>query len=725
MNYYLEYNLVNKDKEMIMKDKEITFDILLENLKFSSKESLLKIKEAYEYALQEHEGLKRLSGDDYISHPLHVSNILTELNVDDVTIIASLLHEVLNNGKNATTEDIEEKFGSEVAKIVDSVSKINKLELLDETESSAIYLRKVLVGLAEDPRVLYIKLADRLHNMRTNWAIREEKQKEKAKETMSVLVPIAHRLGINSIKAELEDICLKTLKPDVYNDILEKLNKTALELNDNLMEMKDDLSHLLHENGINHEIKGRVKSVYSIYNKLNKGKKYSDIYDILALRIFVEKETDCYTVIGLIHSKYRPVPKRFKDYIANPKENMYQSLHTTVFGNDGEVYEVQVRTYEMDEIAEKGIASHWSYKEKGTKKVQAIMEQKLEMFRNIIEMNSENDDASFENAVNNDLLGELIYVFTPKGDVIELPLGSTPVDFAYRIHSKIGDTTTGAIVNDTIVPLSYELQNNDIVKIITNNNATPNYNWLNIVKTNQAKTKIKSYFSKKDREDLLEKGKNILEKEIRKKKMAFNDILSDDNLNKILKDLKLDSIEDLYLSVGSLRYTAGYIINLATEDKHNVDDILIEKINPTTIINNNKGDIIVDGNRNIMYTLAKCCKPVKGDDIIGYITKGDGISVHKKNCVNILNQERLINVDWNYQAESTYLSDLKMLITNNTFLMDFINEATKEKIYISEMHNKEILNGLLCNVTIKVKNKEELERFKVKLSKYKNIKIME
>jgi len=709
-----------------MKDKEITFEEVLNNLKITNEESLNKIKAAYVFACEEHKGLKRLSGDDYITHPLHVANILTELNVDDVTIIAALLHEVLNNGQKATKELLEEKFGSEVAKIVNSVSKINKLELVDETETSAIYLRKVLVGLAEDPRVLYIKLADRLHNMRTNWAIREEKQKEKAKETMSVLVPIAHRLGINSIKSELENICLSILKPDVYNDILEKLNKTTLELNDNLMEMKESLSELLHENGINHEIKGRVKSVYSIYNKLNNGKKYSDIYDILALRIFVEKETECYTTIGLIHSKYRPVPKRFKDYIANPKENMYQSLHTTVFGNDGEVYEVQVRTYEMDEIAEKGIASHWSYKEKGSKKVQAIMEQKLEMFRNIIETSSEDDDASFESAMNSDLLSELIYVFTPKGDVIELPKDSTPIDFAYRIHSRVGDTTTGAIVNDNIVPLSYALQNNDIVKIITNNNATPNQDWLSIVKTQQAKTKIKSYFSKKDREDYIEKGKNILEKEIRKKKLAISEVLSDTNINKILKDLKMDSLEDLYLSIGSLRYTAGYIINLTTDDKHNVDDILIEKIKPANVVHKSKDDVIVDGNTNIMYSLAKCCKPVKGDNIIGFITKGEGVSVHKDTCPNIKNStDRLISVEWNEKSDNTYLSDITLLVNDTNFLMDLMSEATKEKIHISEMRNKEIEDGIMCNLTVKVRNKEELERFKNQIAKFRKVKIVE
>ena len=709
-----------------LKDKEISFSELLSNLKYINEESLAKIKEAYEFACSEHEGLKRLSGDDYITHPLHVANILAELNASDVTIIAALIHEVLNNGKNATKELIEEKFGEEVAKIVNSISKINKLELLDETESSAIYLRKVLVGLAEDPRVLYIKLADRLHNMRTNWAIREEKQKEKAKETMSVLVPIAHRLGINSIKAELEDICLRVLKPDVYNDILEKLNKTTLELNDNLMEMKNNLSELLHENEIKHEIKGRVKSVYSIYNKLNNGKKYSDIYDILALRIFVEKETECYTVIGLIHSKYRPVPKRFKDYIANPKENMYQSLHTTVFGNDGEVYEIQVRTYEMDEIAEKGIASHWSYKEKGTKKVQAIMEQKLEMFRNIIETNSENDDETFESAMNNDLLGELIYVFTPKGDVIELPKDATPVDFAYRIHSKIGDTTTGAIVNDNIVPLSYSLKNNDIVKVITNNNATPNIDWLTFVKSNQAKTKIKSYFSKKDREEYIEKGKNILEKELRKRKLSFNEVLSEEKLTKIYQDLKLDNLDDLYLSIGSLRYTAGYIINLSTEDKHNVDDILIEKINSPIHQINSKDDVIVDGNVDIKYTLAKCCKPVKGDDIIGFITKGEGVKVHVKDCLNIKNNtDRLIKVEWNYNSDNTYLTDLVLIVSKHNDLLDIMSEATKEKIHISQIHNKEVADEVLCNLTIKVKNKDDLERFKNNLNKFKNIRIME
>ncbi|HIU11262.1 MAG TPA: bifunctional (p)ppGpp synthetase/guanosine-3',5'-bis(diphosphate) 3'-pyrophosphohydrolase, partial [Candidatus Onthocola stercorigallinarum] len=345
-------------------DRAITFEDLEEKLK--KRENYAEIKRAYLYALEEHKGMKRLTGDDFITHPLEVTKILMDLNVDDTTLIASLLHEVINNG-NKTYEDLKEDFGDEVAMIVSSVSKINKLELPDNNEKSVIYLRKILVGLAEDVRVLYIKLADRLHNMRTNWAINPAKQKEKANETMSVLVPIAHRLGINSIKSELENLSLYYLKPDVYNDILEKLNNTVSELNDYLEEMKESIIELLTDAGITFEIKGRVKSVYSIYNKLNNGKKWDNIYDILALRVFVNTEAECYQVIGLIHSRFRPMPKRFKDYIASPKENMYQSLHTTVFGVEGKVFEIQVRTYEMDEIAEKGLASHWSYKEKGTK----------------------------------------------------------------------------------------------------------------------------------------------------------------------------------------------------------------------------------------------------------------------------------------------------------------------------------------------------------------------
>ena len=697
----------------------ITFEKLEPRLK--KRDNYEEIKKAYEYAFNEHKGMKRLSGDDFITHPLEVTKILMDLNVDDTTIIASLLHEVINNG-NTTFEDLKELFGDEVAMIVNSVSKINKLELPDNNEKSVIYLRKILVGLAEDVRVLYIKLADRLHNMRTNWAINPAKQKEKANETMSVLVPIAHRLGINSIKSELENLSLYYLKPDVYNDILEKLNNTVAELDDYLEEMKESIIELLTDAGITFEIKGRVKSVYSIYNKLNNGKEWNKIYDILALRVFVNTEAECYQVIGLIHSRFRPMPKRFKDYIASPKENMYQSLHTTVFGVEGKVFEIQVRTYEMDEIAEKGVASHWSYKEKGTKKIQNIMEQKLEMFRNVIEASINESDVDFEATVNSNIFSESIYTYTPKGDVIELPVGSTPIDFAYRIHSKVGDTTVGAIVNDQIVPLSYELQNDDVVNIKTNASATPNKDWINIAKTNQAKNKIKAYFSKKDKEEYIAKGKEILEKELRKRRLAFNEILTTDAINKITKDLKLKDLDDLYLAIGSLRYTAGYIINLSSDDKHNVEDALLERKREMPKINY-KSDILVEGTPNIMVNIAKCCMPVKGDEIIGYITKGQGISVHKKNCPNVpLSSERVIDVAWNMESTNYYYTNIYVTIKDTKdILAEVITEIGKKDSLVRSCRTIEKEDRLIYELNIRIKDKEELEKIENAILKISNV----
>ena len=669
--------------------KEPKLEDLLEKLKNNlSEEDLQEIKRAYEFAYEKHKGNYRLTKEPYITHPLNVALILSDLHVDKVTIMAALLHEVINNS-DTTYEELEEQFGSEITAIVKNISTINRLELPDDKESSAIYLRKVLVGLAEDVRVLFIKLADRLHNMRTIWAVNPEKQKKKANETMNVLIPIAHRLGIYSIKSELEDLCLKYLKPE----------------------------EMLMEQGIKFKIKSRVKSVYSIYKKLSKGKKWNEIYDILALRIIVEKESDCYLTIGLIHSKFHPLPKRFKDYIAMPKENMYQSLHTGVFGIDGKIFEIQVRTHEMDEIAEKGIASHWSYKEQGTKKIQNMMEQKLEMFRNMIDSYKETTSAlDFATNVNTDMLGDLIYVFTPRGDVVELPKGSTPIDFAYRIHSRVGDTTVGAIVNDEIVPLSYELKENDVIKINTNKNSTPSKEWLDFVKTTAAKNKIKSYFSKQDRIDYISNGKNILERELRKQHLSFNDVFSEEKLTKILKDLKMQEMDDIYLAIGSLRYTALYIIKLSTEEKQNVTDALIEKVsNKNKLIpkNNNKNAIVVGEYNDILVTLAKCCKPVKGDPIIGYITKGEGISVHRKDCVNILDkEERLISVSWSDNEENEYFSDIFIETLNDkNYLSEIINKASTKNISVVSLNTSDNNDTTLYNLTIKVRNSNELHDF--------------
>lgn len=689
---------------------------LLNILKGNFLEKELKeVEKAYFFAEEKHREKVRLTNEPYITHPLNVALILSELNVDKITIMSALLHEVINNG-DTTEEELQKNFGTEITSIVKSISTINKLELPDSKESSAIYLRKVLVGLAEDVRVLFIKLADRLHNMRTIWAVNPKKQKRKANETMNVLIPIAHRLGIYSIKSELEDLCLRYLKPDVYDDILKHLSASVEELNEVLEEMQESISEILIEHGIKFRIKSRVKSIYSIYKKLSTWRKWSDIYDILALRIIVEKESECYLTIGLIHSKFRPIAKRFKDYIAMPKENMYQSLHTGIIGRNGHVFEVQVRTYEMDEIAEKGIASHFSYKEKGTKKIQSMMEQKLEIFRNMIESYKENENVEdFARSMNTDFLGDLIYVFTPKGDVVELPKGSTPIDFAYRIHSKVGDSTIGAIVNEEIVPLSYELKDNDCVKINTNKNGTPSKEWLEFVKTTGAKNKIKSYFSKQDRMDYIENGKNILEKELRKQKLSFNEVFTEEKLEKVYKDLKINDMEEIYLAIGSFRYTAGYVIKLTTEEKQTLSDALIEKVTKVKSIPkiNNKNDIVVGEYNDILVTLAKCCKPVKGDKIIGYITKGEGISVHCANCSNILDKnERLISVLWSEKENGEYYTDIFIETLNDkNYVTDIINKASSKNINVVSLNMNDTTENSLYNLTIKVKNTTELNDF--------------
>lgn len=704
-----------------MSDKEILkkqlFDKISKDISYS-KDDIDLIEKAYDFAEKKHSGMKRLSGDEYITHPISVALILCDLNTDALTIACALLHEIMNNGDTYFNE-IEENFDTQTAKIVDSISKINKLELPDDSESSAMYLRKVLIGLAEDVRVLYIKLADRLHNMRTIWAVDPEKQKKKANETLSVLVPIAHRLGINSIKSELENLCLKYLKPDVYKDIEDKLNDSKENLKECLEDMKDEISDILNDNNIKFEIKGRVKSIYSIYNKLNNGKKFDEIYDILALRVFLNKESDCYLAVGLIHSKFRPVPKRFKDYIANPKENMYQSLHTTVFGVDGKLYEVQLRTYEMDEIAEKGLASHWSYKEKGAKKIQNIMEQKLEMFRTIIESN--NEDEEFSSQMQNEYLEDSIYVFTPKGDVVELPKGSTPIDFAYRIHSDVGDKTTGAIVNDNIVPLAYELKDNDIVRIKIGTEASPKKDWLNFVKTSQARSKIKAFFSKKDRMTYIEKGKELIYKELRRRSISQSEFFTEENINGILKDLKLSDLDDLYLSVGSTRYTAGYVVNLSTEDKGTVQDALIEKIRSKsyTVKQHDDSDIIVDGENNIAVSLAKCCKPIKGEPIIGYITKGQGITIHRIDCHNVKDKEdRLIQVSWNNDSNKVYKTDLVIEVDSiGNYLLDIVSAGALLKVYVDAVETRTTDTNTIYDITVKVNNYDELNNYMKELRK--------
>ena len=500
---------------MAKKNYNLTIDNLLDKVKEydDNKKHLDMIRKAYKYANSKHFNQKRITGDDYIQHPLNVALILTNINSDYKAICAALLHDTIEDS-DGTYEEISKLFDKEVANLVECVTKINRISFTSESEQMAANQRKILVGLAEDVRVIIIKLADRLHNMRTLYVMPLEKQKKKAKETLEILTPVAHRLGIYKIKSELEDLSLRYSKPEAYYDIVEKLNLKKTERDKAVGEMLSEVSKLLDEHNIKHEIKGRSKSIYSIYTKMNKGKRFDDIYDILALRILVDTKQECYLALGLIHSKYKPVPKRFKDYIAMPKTNLYQSLHTTVFGVYGQLFEIQIRTYEMDQIAEYGIASHFAYKENKAVNTKDAMEQKLQIFRSIIELNEDTKTPEeFITSIKKDILTtSSIYVYTPKGDVIEMPEGATPVDFAYKVHSEVGDTMTGAVVNDKIVPLNYVLKTGDIIKINTNKNSKPSKDWLNFVITSQAKNKIKSYYSKLEKDENLAKGLEILEK---------------------------------------------------------------------------------------------------------------------------------------------------------------------------------------------------------------------
>ena len=678
------------------------FDKIIDRLSESAgTEELNLVNEAYNLAKERSKS----------EHYLRVASIVSELNADSTMIIAALLHDAYAK-EDITYDEINEKFGSNIANLVANLIKLRSIKLNDYNESSSVYLRKVLVGISDDVRVIIIKLADRLDEMQTK-EYSEEEKKQIANETMNVLIPIAHRLGINSIKSKLEDLCLRYTKPDVYDEILEKLSGTRKELSVSLEDMQNELIEILTEHGINFHIKSRVKSVYSIYNKLSTGKKWSDIYDILALRIILDTPEDCYLVVGLIHAKYRPIPKRFKDYIAMPKENMYQSLHTSVFGVDGHIFEIQLRTKEMDEIAEHGIASHWSYKEHSDGSVKNLMEQKLEIFRNTIDLaTSDASNELFEQNMEMELLSKQVYVFTPKGDVMELPLGSTPVDFAYRIHSDIGDHMVGAIVNDNIVPLDYELNDNDIIKVNTNASAKPNIDWLKFVKTSQAKNKIKAYFSKQDRERYIEEGKSLIEKELRKQKLPITTLNEEENVNKLFNTLKIINMDDLYLSLGALRYTPTYIINLITEEKQSMNDLMLERVNNNLEIKENyKNDIIVDGVDNIKVSVAKCCNPVPGDEIIGYITKGEGIIVHKKSCPNIKNIDtRLIDVDWNISnSDKLFIARLRVMTdTTNNHILDIVTKASTRGITISSINEINDKYGLAYEIAVKVKNKDDL-----------------
>ena len=712
---------------MSVKTEKITIEDLLE--KFSqyddNVENLKLIRRAYDYAYKKHFSQKRITGDDYITHPLNVAWILTGVNADSHAIAAALLHDTIEDS-DSTYEEIKDLFGEDIAKIVDGVTKINRLKFQSDSEQMAANQRKILVGLSEDVRVLIVKLADRLHNMRTLYVLSEAKQKRKAKETLEILTPVAHRLGMYKLKSELEDLSLRYLNPTAYYEVVEKLNLKKTERDEAVGAMLEEVSNLLTEHNINHEIKGRSKSIYSIYNKLNKGRKFEDIYDILALRVFVNTEQECYLALGLIHSKYKPVPKRFKDYIAMPKTNLYQSHHTTVFGIDGQLFEIQIRTYEMDKIAEYGIASHWSYKENKPVNSKDTVEQKLEIFRSIIELNEDSSTSEeFITSVKKDILiNDSIYVYTPKGDVIELPIGSTCVDFAYRVHSEVGDKMVGAIVNDNIVPFDYTLKTGDIIKVNTSKlSKGPNKDWLNFVVTNQAKNKIKAFYTKREKNENLSRGMDIFEKALRKRKLSYQEVI-DNQLNIILDTLKLKDLDELYIAIGSGKYTIASVLKIINKKESAINKIF--KKNPVIKKEPLKNDILVEGMNEIKVSLSNCCKPIPGDNIIGYITKGSGITVHRSNCKNILDlDERLINVKWNEDLSKKFPTDIMIYTNTNDNLLDIITKASANNILIESVNTITKSEFKIYSMTILIENTEKLDKFFKELYKLSFIQKIE
>ena len=658
----------------------------------------------YQQALIIYADMKRETGEDYIYHPINVAYILAELKMDPVTIGCALIHEAISLDK-MTYEEIEEMFGTESADIVNSITKISHLKQTFKVNNPEKY-RRIIVGLSENPATLFIKFADRLHNLRSLTVHDKEHQKYIIDETMNIYIPLAHRLGMKKMKSEMEDLCLRYSDTEGYNKVLEKINADKEELEISLSKMKYEIMTILDSHNIKYTILSRVKSVRGVYNKLKSGKRWEDIYDLLGLRVLVDDVEDCYRVIGLVQARYQPVPNRFKDFIANPKPNMYQSLHTTIYGEDKRIYELQVRTYEMDEIAEKGVASHWSYKEKIDGSVKNNLDKILEQFRVLVEVNDIEQNMEFFENIKDELKRTDIYCYTPKGDIIELPSGATPLDFAYKIHSEVGNTTTGALVNAKMVKLDYELKEGDMVELITQKGHTPSKGWLKIVKTESAKSRIKSFFYKKEREKYIALGREMMINECKKKNIDINDIFTDENIEKLNNSLGTTSLDDIFFGVSTMKFLPSAVLNRLEVHAPKERKITLEK-------KNNKNGIVIAGSKDILCTIATCCNPVYGEDIVGYITRGYGVKIHAKDCPNIdLTSERIIDASWDENIDNRYTSKLKVYIDEvSDILLNIITFATKDNIVTESINLINRNNELFYDISCKVKNIDDLHKF--------------
>lgn len=668
---------------------------LLDTMKeIYGEEDIAAVKKAYDLAYKAHDGQKRKSGEPYIIHPICVAIILAELELDKETIMAGLLHDVVEDTE-VTYEDVVNQFGEEVAALVDGVTKLGQLSYSkDKIEVQAENLRKMFLAMAKDIRVILIKLADRLHNMRTMQFMRPEKQKEKSRETMDIYAPIAHRLGISKIKVELDDLSLKYLKPDVYEELERSLDSRKEERETFIKEIVEEVGGHIKRAGIKAEIDGRVKHFFSIYKKMvNQKKTIDQIYDLFAVRIKVDTVKDCYAALGIIHEMYKPIPGRFKDYIAMPKQNMYQSLHTTLIGPEGHPFEIQIRTFEMHRVAEYGIAAHWKYKENKNTPGLNKEEEKLSWLREVLEWQRDMDDnKEFLSLLktNLDLFAEQVYCFTPNGDVKNLANGSTPIDFAYSIHSAVGNKMVGARVNGKQVPFEYKLQNGDRVEIITSQNSKgPSRDWLNLVKTAQARSKINQWFKHQFKEENIIKGKELLAQYCKSKSINLPKLMKPEYIKKVQLKYGFKDWDSVCAAVGHGGLKEGQVINkMLSEDrkrqkKEITDEQILSKTQqavPSTEkekTEKSKGGIVVQGANDVSVRFSKCCNPVPGDEIVGFITRGRGVSIHRTDCANLLNMSehdraRLIEAEWQVSEEDTnqtYTTEINIYANNRKGLL--------------------------------------------------------
>jgi len=685
-------------------------------------EAAVRVKEAYEFAANAHANQKRSSGEPYSIHPLAVANILTDLGMDVDTIIAGLLHDTIED-TGVTREELEEKFGKEVADMVDGVTKLSRLSYKSKEEQQVENLRKMFLAMAKDIRVIIIKLADRLHNLRTLEYVDEEKQREKAYETLEIYAPLAHRLGIFKIKWELEDISLRYIDPKGYYDLVEKVARKRREREEFIQKVIATLKEKLNEVSIECEIEGRPKNFYSIYKKMYmQHKEFEQIYDLLAIRVLVNTVKDCYGVLGVVHTLWKPIPGRFKDYIAMPKPNMYQSLHTTVIGPEGEPFEIQIRTWEMHRTAEYGIAAHWKYKEGG--KTSYDLDKKLAWLRQLLEWQNDSKDAKeFMESLKIDLFTDEVFVFTPKGDVIDLPKGATPLDFAYSIHSAIGNRCIGARVNGKIVPLDYNLQTGEIVEIITTQSANhgPSRDWLKIVKTNQARNKIKQWFKKERREENIEKGKEMLDREAKRRGYNLPQLMQSEFVDGILKKYGFTSLDDLYSAVGYGGISTGPVLNRLIEEyrktsKQEAHESVVKEERPEKAKSYTGNGIKVKGIDNILIRIARCCNPVPGDPVIGYITRGRGVSVHRADCINLADEHvdanRLIEVSWAAENKASYNAEIQIVAHDRQALLaDLTNAIAEIKINVTAINARTAKNKMVViNINMDIHDTNQLEK---------------